>query len=173
MEVSEALCTRRSVRRYQDRPVPEDLIEKLLRAAMNAPSARNAQPWQFVVLTDRHVLTQVPSISPYAAMAAEAPLAILIGGDLRLEQLAGYWMLDCSAAAQSMLREAHGLRLDAVWTGAYPRQDWMEGYRRLLKLPETVIPHSLIVAGYPAENLSSEDRYRPDRVHRNGWQVQS
>jgi nitroreductase len=173
MEVLEAIRTRRSIHRFQDRPVPEELIEKLLRAAMSAPSASNSQPWQFVVITDRQILRQVPIINPYAEMAEYAPLAILICADTRLDRSPWYWPVDCAAAAENMLLAAHGLGLGAVWTEAWPREERMDGFHGLLKLPEPVIAHSLIVVGYPDEQLPPEDRYHLDRVHRNGWQLQS
>ena len=169
MEVLEAIRTRRSVRQFQERPVPDELIEKLLRAAMNAPSARNGQPWQFVVITDRQILRQASTINPYAKMAAGAPLAILICADTRLEKSSGYWPVDCAAAAQNMLLAAHGLGLGAVWTGVWPRQERMDGFRRLFSLPEPVIAHCMIVVGFAAEQPQPEDRYRVDHVHRNGW----
>ena len=169
METLEAISTRRSIRQYQDKPVPEELVEKLLAAAMSAPSARNAQPWQFVVITERGILRQVPAIMPYAPMAAHAPLAVLVCGDLGLELSAGYWVVDCAAAVQNLLLAAHALGLGAVWTGVYPRQERMAGLHRLLRLPDQVLAHSLIVLGYPAEQPPPQDRYRPDRVHRNGW----
>jgi nitroreductase len=169
MEVLEAIRTRRSIRQFQTQPVPEDLIEKLLRAAMSAPSARNGQPWQFVVITDRQILRQASAVNPYAQMAVMAPLAILICADLRLEKSPGYWPVDCAAAAQNMLLAAHGLGLGAVWTGVWPRTERMDGFHHLFSLPETVIAHSLIVVGYSAEQPSPEDRYLPERVHRNGW----
>jgi len=173
MEVLEAILTRRSVRKFQDQPVPEDLIEKLLRAAMSAPSARNGQPWQFVVITDRQFLKQVPVINPYAEMAEHAPLAILICADARLDHAPWYWPVDCAAAAENMLLAAHGLGLGAVWTGVWPREERMDGFHRLLHLPKPVTAHSLIVVGYPTEQLSPEDRYHQERVHRNGWQGKS
>jgi nitroreductase len=172
MEVLEAILTRRSVRKFQDRAVPEDLIEKLLRAAMSAPSALNGQPWQFVVITDRQLLKQVPVINPYAEMAEHAPLAILICADSRLDHAPWYWPVDCAAAAENMLLAAHGLGLGAVWTGVWPREERMDGFRHLFHLPKPVTAHSLIVVGYPTEQLSPEDRYHRERVHRNGWQVQ-
>jgi len=149
MEVLEAILTRRSVRKFQDQPVPEDLIEKLLRAAMSAPSARNAE------------------------MAEHAPLAILICADARLDHAPWYWPVDCAAAAENMLLAAHGLGLGAVWTGVWPREERMDGFHRLLHLPKPVTAHSLIVVGYPTEQLSPEDRYHQERVHRNGWQGKS
>ncbi len=98
MDALETIRTRRSIRQYQDRPVPEEVLQQVLRAAMYAPSACNAQPWQFVVLQDRKLLRSVPNIHPYAAMAVQAPLAILVCGDTSLEKCPGYWVIDCSAA---------------------------------------------------------------------------
>jgi nitroreductase len=169
MDALEAIRTRRSIREYQDKPVPQDLVQRVLAAAMSAPSACNAQPWQFVVIRDRKILKEVPRLNPYAAMAEHAPLAILVCGDLSLEKSAGYWVVDCAAAVQNLLLAAHALGLGAVWTGIYPQQDRVEGFRGLLNLPQQVIPHSLIPMGYPAEQPAHEDRYRPDRVHLDGW----
>ncbi len=169
MDVLEAIHTRRSIRKFQEQPVAGQQIEKLLRAAAMAPSARNAQPWHFVVFTERHLLDRVPEVNPNAWMARDAPAAILVCGDLSLELSPGYWPVDCAAAVQNILLAAHGLGLGAVWTGIYPRQERIDGFRRLLNLPEPVIPHSLVVLGYPAETPASEDRYRPERVHWNMW----
>jgi nitroreductase len=169
MDTLEAIHTRRSIRQYQDKPVPEELVQKLLAAAMSAPSARNAQPWQFVVITDREILQKIPKIQPNAPMAEHAPLGILICGDLRLELSPGYWVVDCAAAAQNMLLAAHALGLGAVWTGVYPRDDRMAGLKQLVGLPDQVLAHSLIIAGYPAEQPPPQDRYRPQRVHHNHW----
>jgi len=169
MDTLEAIHARRSIRKYQDKAVPEELIRQLIAAAAMAPSARNAQPWQFVVVDDRELLDQIPESCPHAAMVKNAPLAILICADLNLEKSPGFWPQDCAAAAENMLLAAHALGLGAVWCGVYPREPRMEGLRQLLDLPENVIGHSLIVLGYPAEQPPSEERYRPDRVYRNRW----
>jgi nitroreductase len=169
MDTLEAIHTRRSVRRYQEKPVPEDLVKKLLAAATAAPSARNQQPWQFVVIDDRATLTEIARINPNAQMARTAPVAILICGDLGLETSPGYWVVDCAAAVQNILLAAHAMGLGAVWTGVYPRQERMDGLRRLIKLPEGIIAHSLVVVGYPAELPAPQNRFRPDRVHHNTW----
>ncbi len=169
MDALEAIFTRRSIRRYESRPVPEDLIERLLAAAMSAPSARNGQPWQMVVIDDRATLEEIARICPNAEMAARAPAGILVCGDLSLEGSPGYWPVDCAAATQNLLLAAHALGLGAVWTGVYPREPRMEGLKRLVGLPETVVAHSFVVLGWPAEQPGAEDRYRPDRVHRNRW----
>ncbi len=169
MDTLEAIQTRRSVRKYLDRPVPEALVQNILAAAMQAPSARNQQPWHFVVIDDRTMLGQIARFLPNAGMAAEAPMAILVCADLALELTPGYWMLDCAAATMNLLLAAHALGLGAVWTGVYPREPRMEGLRRLVGLPEQVVPHSLVVLGFPGERPPADKRYRAERVHRNHW----
>jgi nitroreductase len=169
MDTLEAIHTRRSVREYLDQPVPEELINRLLAAGMAAPSARNQQPWEFVVITDRALLSKIPLVNPYAQMAENAPTAILVCGNLRRETSPGYWVVDCAAAVQNMLLCAHASGLGAVWTGTYPNEERMDGYTTLLDLPEHVIPHTLVVLGYPAEQPPPQDRFTPDRVHHNGW----
>ncbi len=169
MDVLEAIHSRRSVRKYEDRPVPEDLVRKLLAAAMAAPSARNSQPWQFVVVTERELLQEAARINPNARMARHAPLGILICGDPGLEKSPGYWPVDCAAAAENLLLAAHGLGLGAVWTGVYPRGERMDGFRRLLGLPGEIEPHSFMVVGFPAEEPAAQERFREDRIHFNGW----
>src|SRR3712207_5915985 len=76
------IVTRTSVRAYTDAPVESEKIEKLLRAGMAAPSAVNKQPWHFIVVTDKAVLSRIPEVNPNAGMAAKAPLAIVVCGDL-------------------------------------------------------------------------------------------
>lgn len=169
MHALEAIRTRRSIRQYQDKPVSQDLVQQILAAAMSAPSACNAQPWQFVVIRDRKILKEVPRVNSHAAMAEHAPLAILVCGDLSLEISAGFWVVDCAAAVQNLLLAAHALGLGAVWTGVWPREDRIDEFRRLLNLPQHVVPHSLIPLGYPAEQPLHEDRYRAERVHHDGW----
>lgn len=169
MEVFEAIYHRRSIRRYAERPVPEELISDLLGAAMMAPSAGNAQPWQFIVITARETLVKVPQFNPYAAMAAQAPLAILVCGDLDLEKYPGYWVQDCAAATQNLLLAAHARGLGAVWTGIYPMEDRVTHFRRHFELPPRVIPLALVVIGWPAQKASRKDRYRAERIHRETW----
>ncbi len=169
MDVLDAIRTRRSIRLYHDRPVPEDLIHQVLEAAMSAPSARNAQPWHFVVLDDRAILDRIPTFAPNAEMVRRAPVAILVCADPGLELSPGYYPLDCAAATENLLLAAHGSGLGAVWCGIYPVQPRIDGFRRLLGLPQDVVPHSLVVLGFPAERPPDQDRSRPERIHRNGW----
>ncbi len=169
MDALHAIHTRRSIRVYEDKPVPEELVQQILTAAIYAPSAGNAQPWQFVVINDRKLLQQIPKVHPHAPMAEQAPLAILVCGDLGMEKYPGNWPLDCAAATENLLLAAHALGLGGVWTGVYPDQGRMEGLGRLLGLPKDIMAHTLVVLGYPAEQPPTEDRHLANRVHINCW----
>ena len=169
MDTLEAIHTRRSVRRYTTQNVPEDSIRKILAAAMSAPSAGNAQPWHFIVITEKQILAAASRISPYAPMVKDAPVAILVCGDLRLEKFEGFWVEDCSAATQNMLLAAHALGLGGVWTGIYPVQEYVDEFKKLFQLPENILPLALVPIGYPAHPYSQKDRFNEERIHFNEW----
>ncbi len=109
MEAIDAILTRRSVRRYTDRPVSDDSMTQLLRAAMAAPSARNQQPWQFIVVRERSLLEKMAEVSPYAKMVRHAQVAVVVCGDLENEESPGFWVVDCAACRTCSLRPALGL----------------------------------------------------------------
>jgi nitroreductase len=89
---------RRSIRKYKDKKVEKEKIEKLLKAAVAAPSAGNEQPWHFVVIRDRNILNHLAEVHPYAKMLKDAPLAVAVCGDLNKQRHEGFWVQDCAAA---------------------------------------------------------------------------
>ena len=168
MDAMEAILTRRSIRKYTKQPVFDEVLKELLEAAMCAPSAGNRQPWCFVVINDRKIMNEIPKYHPYAQMLKEAPVAILVCCDSDL-QLAELGMEDCSAATQNILLAAHAKGLAAVWLGISPAGPVAAATKKLLNLPEHIVPISLISIGYPAEQKPRQDRYRADRIHYNQW----
>ena len=170
MEAMEAVMKRRSIRKYTAQPVPDQVVEQLLRAAMAAPSAGNQQPWHFVVVRDRSALESVAKNLTYGTMAREAQLAVLICGDLGEERHPGFWVQDCSAATQNLLIAAHALGLGAVWLGIYPREERVALLRSLCGVPDSVVPFALVAVGYPAEQPGPADRFQQARIHLNTWQ---
>ena len=169
MEAIEAIETRRSVRRYENKQIDDEIVKRLLSAAMNAPSAANEQPWEFIVIKDREMLDAIPTFSPYARLVTHAPLGILICGDTRNIIAPGFWVQDCAAATQNLLIAAHALGLGAVWTGVYPMEQQVAGFTKHCQLPEGVVPLAFVVVGYPAETPPPQNRFDQDRVHSNGW----
>ncbi len=167
--VIDAILKRRSIRRYSGRPVDKSDIDIVLKAAMHAPSARNQQPWHFMVIDRQDLLERIADIHPYASMLPQAELAILILGDENLELSKGYWPVDCAAATQNILLAAHALGLGAVWLGVYPREERQKGLSELFRLPGNIHPFSLVSVGYPAEKKAPAERFNSERVRRNGW----
>jgi nitroreductase len=169
MEAMEAILTRRSIRRYTGQSVETETVHELLEAAMSAPSAGNEQPWQFVVITERRLLNEIPKHHPYASMVPGAALAILVCGEPKREKHAGFWVQDCAAAAQNILLAAHARGLGAVWLGIHPRQERAEAIGGLFGLPGDVVPLCLIAIGHPAEEKPPPNRYDLTRIHYNKW----
>lgn len=169
MDTLECIHTRRSIRRYENKNVPDDLIKQMLEAAMTAPSAGNEQPWHFIIIRDKKLLTEIPKFHEYAQMCKEADLAILICAEPSLAKHDEMWIQDVSAATQNILLAAHSLGLGAVWCGVYPRTPKMEGLRKILHIPENIIPFSLVPIGYPAQKSGKLERYKKERVHNDRW----
>ncbi|MGB3212097.1 MAG: nitroreductase family protein [Desulforhopalus sp.] len=169
MEFIDVVRTRRSIRKYTDEPVPEEMIESVLRAAMAAPSAGNQQPWQFIVVKERDSLDAIPSFHPYSKMVQNAAVAILICGDPDGKKWPAYWPQDCSAATQNLLLAARDLGVGTVWAGVYPDEGRMAGFRKLLGIPENIYPFSLIPVGWPATTFRDEDRFNPNLIHLETW----
>jgi nitroreductase len=169
MDAMEAIFSRRSIRKYTSQKVSEKVVEELLKAGMAAPSAGNQQPWHLVVIDDRKILDEIPTVHPYSEMLKEAQVAILVCGDLKAEKHTGYWVQDCSAATQNILLAVEAQGLGGVWLGVYPREDRVSGIRKLLNLPDHIVPLSLVPVGYKGERKPPADRYDASRVHRNGW----
>lgn len=164
------IASRVSVRSYLDKPVEEAKIELLLRAGMAAPSAMNKQPWHFVVVTDKQQLAALAKANPYAGMAAKAPLAIVVCGDMN-KALSGnaceFWVQDCSAATENILLAANAMGLGAVWTGTYPSEERVKAVSKVLQLPKKLIPLNTIVIGYPDGTNTPKDKWKPANVSYN------
>jgi nitroreductase len=169
METIEAILTRRSIRKYKPDPVPDEVVKVLLEAAMNAPSAGNQQPWHFIVIRDRASLDAIPTFHPYSQMLKEAPLGIVVCGDLEKQVHDGYWVQDCSAATENLLLAAHAKGLGAVWLCVYPREPRVIGVKEILKLPDYIIPLCIISLGLPAEEKPQAKRFIPERIHYDRW----
>ena len=134
----EAIFSRTSIRKYEERPVEEAKIEKLLRAAMAAPSAANQQPWEFYVVTDKEKLQALSQASQYAGPVANAPLAIVPCYNREKLIFADYADIDMSAATENLLLEAEEQGLGAVWLGIAPLADRMAIVAEILALPPSL-----------------------------------
>ncbi|MCX6914189.1 MAG: nitroreductase family protein [Verrucomicrobia bacterium] len=167
----EFIFGRRSLRLYSPEAVSEAMVQKLLEAAMAAPSAAAKDPWRFVVVRNRQTLADIVAALPNGQMLAGAALGIAVCGELPAahDQQLSYLLQDCSAAIENLLLAAHILGLGACWLGVHPREQRMNALKKILSLPPSVIPVACIAIGHPAETKQPRTRFNRDYVHSEKW----
>jgi len=163
---------RKSVREFTGAAaVPLDALDAVIRAGMAAPTARNMQPWEFVAVTARETLDRLCEGLPSGKMLAAAGAAIAVcclPEDAHLQR-AEFAVIDATCASENMLLAAEALGLGAVWVAAYPYEERMAHVRSVLHIPDSVIPLNVIPLGFPAGPKPSQDKYHPEKVHRERW----
>lgn len=146
-ECVDLLLTRRSIRRYRGEGVPLDVILRILDIARYAPSAKNSQPWEFIVVTDREKLDKLSEIHAWAKPVKRAPAAVVVVCD-RSKSPTSY-LMDCANAAIYMMLAAHAYGVGTVWIQALRDQD---AIREILGIPSDRDPVAIIAMGWPAED---------------------
>ena len=149
MDVMEAIMTRRSVRSFLEQKVSHELIEVILAAAVHAPSAGNLAPWRFAVMDEPELIDKACRFNLDAFWGLRAPMAVVVCADLENYRRCDFWVQDCAAVTENILLLAHDKGLGATWTGVHPVSERVTGISRLLRLPASVVPFSMILLGYP------------------------
>ena len=173
MEALEAIFTRKSTRAFADRAVSEADIHTILCAGMSGPVCVNARDWSFIAVTDREKLCAMADANGRPAEPLRgAAFAVLICGDMEraFQPAPDYWVIDGAIAGQNMTLAAQALGIGSVWLGTWPQMNRVEKQKALFGLPESIVPHSVIAFGYPADGgLEERDLYEEDRVHFERW----
>ncbi|MGA1865717.1 MAG: nitroreductase family protein [bacterium] len=160
-EIMEIILQRRSIREFESKPVPGEMIASILEAGRWAPSGLNNQPWRFVVADDEQILFKLAYMTKYSSILLQAPTAIAIF----LDKKAGYSrdkdILAIGACIENMLLQIHALGLGACWLGEIlNKAKEVEG---LLKTPESYELLAVIALGFPKESDNREvNRERKD-----------
>ena len=169
--VLENIMTRTSIRQFTDQQIGKDTLENIVKAGMAAPSAINAQPWAFVIVTEKATLDSLNAVHPYANLKT-ATAAIIVCGNME-KAMDGegreYWVQDCSAATENILLAAHAYGLGAVWCGVYPIQERVNAVKEVLGLPGHIVPLNIVTMGYPAINPEPKDKFKPENIHYQKW----
>ena len=169
MEIQEALLNRRSIRKYKNQKISKEDIDKILKTAMYAPSAMNLQPWHFIVIDDKQVLIETIKSIHYAEMLKQSAAAIIVCGDAGIEKNESWLLQNCSASIQNILLSAHGLEIGSCWIAIHGMDDVYAKIKTQFKLPENIVPVSLISLGYPDEEVKAEERFIEEKIHNNKW----
>jgi nitroreductase len=146
MDVFEAIKERKSIRAYQDKPVPREVLERILEAGRLAPSARNVEPWHFIAVTDKEKRKAL-SKGLYAKFVSEAPLVIVICGDKKASS--DWYTIDSSLAAENMVLTAVNEGLGTCYVGSFNEAD----VKILLKVPDNFEVLMMLTIGYSKEKL--------------------
>lgn len=148
MDALEALYSRRSVREFKAERVEKSLLEKIVEAGRMAATARNVQPWEFVVVTAEETRRRIAALTDYGKFIASSPACIAT-----FCQDTKYYLEDGCAATQNMLVAARALGLGSCWV-AGDKKAYAEDIRQLLQVPAGYRLVSLIAVGYPACSTS-------------------
>lgn len=161
----EEIKNRRSIRQYKKQEVSKEQIEYLVRAGMQAPSACNGQPWEFIVIQNKEKLHYLSTITPSAKMLEHAPLAIVVLGNLNHLKCGTYWQQDLGACTQNILLECVTQGLGACWIGIATNEERVGLLKEYFSLPKGIEPFAIISIGVAKEDLPYVDRYQEGKVH--------
>lgn len=160
MDAIEALKGRRSVRVYDDRPVPKETIEEIIDTARLAPTANNVQPWEFVVITDPEIRVKIARLTDWGKFIAQSGACVAV-----YTRAVKHYLEDGSAAIENILVAAYALGLGTCWVAGYGK-DYGEPIREMLGVPEGYKLVGLVALGYPGEKPEAvEKRDLSDVLH--------
>ena len=166
------IMRRRSIRKFnQDRPVEPEKIERILRAAMQAPSGHNAQEWEFLVIRDAETRRKIAAASVETSAAKNAPVVIVLlvnrdkTGEATGVGAPMIWTADMGAAAQTILIQAEAEGVGGVWLSCWPYEHKVAYLRELFALPAHILPYAVIPVGYKEREKPFDDRWDPEKVH--------
>ena len=159
MQPIELLKTRRSIRAYTPQAVPREVIEDIIDCGRLAPTARNEQPWEFVVVTDKAVRSRIAQAADYGRFIAEAPVCVAV-----LSRQTKYYLEDGSAATLNILLAAHAHGLGACWV-AGDKKPYAARVVQMVGAPEDYRLISLVSIGYPAEKPETRKRPLREMLH--------
>jgi nitroreductase len=152
LDAIEALKGRRSIRAYEDKPIPKEIVEEIIDTARLAPTSNNIQPWEFIVVTDNDVREKIADLTDYGKFIAQAGACVVV-----FSKNVKHYLEDGSAATENILIAAHAFGLGTCWVAGY-KKDYAEPIRQRLGVPDGYKLVALISLGYPAEAAEPHDK---------------
>jgi nitroreductase len=166
--VISTILSRRSIRRYTQEKVTEREINKILDAALSAPSAKNRQPVHILVLRDEKIKEDLKEATKYGKMISEAQVVLAVFGDTKQEANEFYLNNDCSAVIENALLAIEALGLGAVWIGTEDEQETSFLFEKL-SIPQEMKIYGIIALGHPLEEKAPHGSAPFDKTHFNHW----
>ncbi len=161
----DAIFKRVSVRNFQDKSVEDEKIMRILKAAMQSPSAGNQQPWEFYVVKDKSKIQELSKVSKFSGCAENAPVVLVPCAKKNGVKFPELVEIDNAIATENILLETVEQGLGAVWLAVAPFEDRIEKARKALSVPEDLIPFALVPLGYAAKGQSQQNRFDKKKIH--------
>lgn len=180
--VMENILARKSVRHFTADTLAPERMERLLKAAMAAPTGMNVQPWHFIVLTDTSRYDEIFGDNFNMRMYKESAAVVIFCADTTVTRPPRdnpdapavttpnqIWRDDMGACTENFLLAAEADGLGACWTACYPFHDRMDPIRKALQLPDNIVPYSVVPVGTPGGDEQPKDKWKPEKVHYGRW----
>ena len=155
------IFNRRTIRKYKQEKVGEKEIHAILKAGMNAPTAWNLKPFEFVVVRNKNTLLKLSEMKKNSYFAKDSNVTIV----LLARELSYYWQQDLGAVSENMLLEATRLGIGSCWVGITPNENYENYVRDVLCIPKDIRVFSFMPLGYPGEEKQPNDNYYEEKVH--------
>mgnify|MGYP003591339723 FL=1 len=165
MLIVDDVFKRVNVKNFKEAQIEDSKVEKILCAAMQAPSIGNQHDWEFILTKGKKKITELAEMSPYSGPIQRAPMAITIVANKNKLNYLDTWEQDLASATQNILAEAVELELGGMWIGVAPFEVRMKYLKNILQLPEHIVPFSIIALGYPKEEVKNIGAYDMAKVH--------
>lgn len=164
MDFSEVVANRRSIRKFTNKPIEKEKLDKILKDAMSAPSARNQQAWHFIVVTNREYLDTIALNLEHGKMCKSATTVVVVCYRQENDSQKLYFQQDGSAATQNLLLSATNEGLGSVWIAIHPRQKKIDFVKDLFKIDDSLTPLAIVALGYHDEVKKTKDRFDKNKI---------
>ena len=159
------IFTRVSVRSFEEREVEKEKINQLLKAAFASPSAKNQQPWEFFIVTNKEILQKLGAVTPHSVPAAKAPAAFVIAYRKEGLPVPEKAEIDCAIATENIWLACEELGLGGVMLGIAPDPARMKAVEEVMNLPENLAAFTIFPFGYPKKKHQQQDRWDDAKIH--------
>jgi nitroreductase len=171
MNAIEAIYARRSIRKFEDKPVAKEMLLELCRLGAAGPTATNRRPWAFVVVDEPQGMESMRAATMFGKF--DAPAAIVMCGNMKRTlplYAKDYWVQDCAAGMENILLGAVEMGLGTVWLGVTPIKKAVRKLSAALNLPAHIVPLGVAYIGYPAEEKEARTQFEDDMVRWQKWE---
>ena len=156
---------RRSIRKYTNEEISNTNLIQILKAGMNAPSARNLKLFEFVIIKNKEMLEKLSRTKKNSYFIKDSNATIVV----ICNELSEFWQQDLGAVTQNMLLEATHLNIGSCWIGIAPNNQYEDYIKKLLNIPDDKRIFCMISLGYPAETKEENNFYDEEKIHYDNY----